>query len=328
MATTLPSDMKVYDPKIQTGFTEQLIQNTEAFNGASKGAIKMVTSRKAGDYDYDAFFKSVSGLVSRRDETSISAATALKLTQDENIGVKLNRKIGPVEATLASFRKAGLDQGALKIVAGQQSAKAVTVDMLNTALAGGVAALNNQSDVKYTVPASGTITTPSLVSGLYKFGDAANMIEMLVMHSKVYADLIKEQIAANITGVSNFNISAGSPLSLNRPILVTDSDALKSVTGTGTAAVTNYYTLGLTADALIVEDSEEEFITMDMVTGLENLVLRMQGEYAYSLKIKGFKWDVANGGKNPNAGAIGTGSNWDTNRTSFKDFGGIIIQSR
>ena len=328
MATTLPSDMKVYDPKIQAGFTEQLIQNTEAFNSASNNTIRLVTNREPGDYDYEAFFQNISDLVTRRDETSVSAATSQKLTQEEDIGVKLNRKIGPVDATLASFRKAGLNDGALRFVAGQQAAKAVTVEMLNTGLAAEVAALNTQSALKTTVATNGTLDTPNLVTGLSKVGDASDNIAIWVMHSKVYFDLIKDQIADNIDGVSSFNIFQGRPGTLNRPVLVTDSPSLLATGGSGTGAYTNYFTLGLTRDALLLEDSEEETIAMDIITGLENLVMRMQGEYAYSLRLKGFKYDVANGGKNPNAAAIGTGTNWDKNRASIKDLGGVIIQSR
>jgi hypothetical protein len=43
--------------------------------------------------------------------------------------------------------------------------------------------------------------------------------------------------------------------------------------------------------------------------------------------VKGFKWDVSNGGANPADAALATGSNWDVASTSYKDFGGVIIQS-
>src|SRR3546814_2639504 len=52
------------------------------------------------------------------------------------------------------------------------------------------AALANQSAVTYTVPTSGTMNTAGLVSGLSKFGDAANQVGAWVMHSKVFFDQI------------------------------------------------------------------------------------------------------------------------------------------
>lgn len=323
MAIGKASDFKVYQEYFQTGVVETLTQNSNAFNAASRGAIRLSTASLRGDYAYRAFFESISGLASRRDTTSVSAATDLAITQDDFISVKMSRKIGPVAQTVDAFKKAMAGRSAeeMNILLGEQTAKAMQVEMLNSALSAGSAALAAQSDVLYTVAASGTMTTSGLVSGLSKFGDAADRIACWVMHSKVYYDLVAQQISANIDGVSNFNVATGTPVTLNRPVLITDSASL--ITG----SPSNYYTLGLTADALQIENSEEETMVVDLVSGLENLVYRFQGEYAYNLGVKGFKWDTANGGANPAAAAIATGSNWDVASTSYKDFGGIIIQS-
>jgi hypothetical protein len=323
MAIGKASDFKVYQEYFQTGIVETLTQNSNAFNAASRGAIRLSTASLRGDYAYRAFFETISGLASRRDTTSVSTATDLAITQDEFISVKLSRKLGPVAQTMDAFAKAMGNRSAeeMNILLGNQVAKAMQVEMLNSTLTAGVAALNNQSDVKYTIAASGTMTTAGLVSGLAKFGDAADRIVCWVMHSKVYYDLVAAQISANIDGVSNFNVATGTPVTLNRPVLISDS---ASLTG---GSPTNYYTLGLTADALQVENSEEERMIVEPVTGLENLVVRMQGEYAYNLGVKGFKWDVSNGGANPADAALATGSNWDVASTSYKDFGGVIIQS-
>ena len=330
MATGLPSDMKYQDPFIQTGYSEVITQQIDLFNGQSNGTIALRSNRKEGDYDYAAFFQNAGGLVSRQDQTSISSATGIKLTQDEIISVKINRKIGPAEWTRSSFLKAGLDPDAISIAAGEQAAKDAMADMVNTGLAGAVAALNNQSDVKHTIASSGTLNTAGLVDGLAKFGDRADRIAAFVMHSKNFFDLVQYQISPSNNGdqIANTVVIEGSPATLNRPVIVTDSDSLVSTTGTGTAAVTDYFTLGLTTDAIVLEETEEEYITFDEVTGLEQILMRMQGEFAFNLGVKGFQWDVANGGKNPNAAALATGTNWDAVMNSYKDFAGVIIQSR
>lgn len=41
--------------------------------------------------------------------------------------------------------------------------------------------------------------------------------------------------------------------------------------------------------------------------------------------MKGFAWDVANGGANPTDNALATGSNWDMTATSFKDLAGVSL---
>lgn len=327
MATGKASDFKVYQEYLQTRMTEILTQNGQAFNAASNGAIVMSTQSKRGDYEYEAFFKSISSLVSRRDTTSVSGATDLALTQDEFIRVKLNRKIGPVANTRDSFRKimSRYSETEFTDIIAEQASAAQQLDMLNSTLRAGRAALANQSDVLYTIPSSGTMTTAGLVNGLSKMGDAQDRVVCWVMHSKVWFDLIQQQISANIDGISNFNVQTGTAVTLNRPVVVSDSAAL-AVTS-GSPETTTYYTLGLTANGLLAESTEEDDVVVDEVTGNENLIVRIQGEYAFNAGVKGFKWDVSNGGANPNDTALGTGSNWDTAVTSYKDFAGVVIAS-
>lgn len=328
MAIGKASDFKIYQEYLQTRVSEVLTQNGAAMAGASNGAIRLTTVSKRGDYEYESFFKSISGLVSRRDITSVSAATDLAMTQDEFIRVKLNRKIGPVAQTRDAFRKltGRFSQTEMSGIIGEQAAVAMQLEMLNSGLLATRAALVTGSSTLYAVPSTGTLSTAGLVSGLAKLGDRADRIVAWVMHSKPYYDLVQSQITANIDGISNFNVSSATPVTLNRPVIVTDSDSL--VVTAGSPAVTTYYTLGLTADAILCENTEEEDVVFDDVTGLENLVVRMQGEFAYNLGLKGFKWDTTNGGVNPAAGAIGTGSNWDQAVTSYKDWGGVVITSR
>lgn len=328
MAVGKASDFKVYQEYLQTRMTEILTQNGTAFNQASNGAIVMTTQSKRGDYEYEAFFKSISGLISRRNTASTSPVPDLALTQDEFIRVKLNRKIGPVANTRDSFRKimSRYSETEFTDIIAEQASVAQQLDMLNSVLLAGRAALVNYgSDVLYTIPSNGSLSTVGLVNGLAKFGDRADRIVCWVMHSKAYYDLVKDQIAENIDGVSNFNVRTGTPLTLNRPVVVTDSDAL--VVTSGSPATTTYYTLGLTANALLAESTEEDDIVVDEVTGNENLIVRIQGEYAFNAGVKGFKWDVGNGGANPSDAAIGTGSNWDTAVSSKKDLAGVVIAS-
>jgi hypothetical protein len=56
--------------------------------------------------------------------------------------------------------------------------------------------------------------------------------------------------------------------------------------------------------------------------------MRLQGEFAFNVGLKGFQWDVTNGGANPTDSALGTGSNWDLIAADIKDTSGIIIQSK
>lgn len=331
MAAGQASDFKIYQEYLKSRVSETLTQNGALFNAASNGTIVLTSAQKPGQYEYESFFKNIGGLITRRDTTSVSAATALPMTQDEFIRVKLNRKIGPVDQTRDSFRKifGRFDAAEFSGLLGVQIANGMQLGMLNDSLLALRAALAAQASVLSKVGTSPvtTMTTPGLVDGLAKFGDRGDRVSCWVMHSKVYYDLVKQQIAANITNVSNFNVATGTPVTLNRPVVVSDSESLVIRASSPASAITGYYTLGLTSNAVLAEETETEDVVLMDITGLEQLVTRLQGEFAFNVGVKGFKWDVANGGANPSNTALGTGSNWDPAVTNFKDYAGVIIQS-
>jgi Major capsid protein 13-like len=329
MAIGKASDFKIYNDQFFGGLVEQTQQDTQALGSAG---ITVRTRAIRGEYDYRSFISKISGLVSRRDTAAVTAATDLAVPMGEMVSVKVNRKIGPVAQTLDSWRKAALafadaqqgDDGAQAFsrYLGAMAAKDVAVDMLDTGLIAAWKAIEQQATNVHTVAANGTMTTAALVSGLSKLGDAANRITGFVMHSKVYYDLVQAQIAANTLQVSGGVVATGTPVTLNRPVYVTDSASLL-VAGTPDL----YRTLALTNDGIMIENSENQELAFTLVTGLENLVHRMQGEFAYNVGLKGFRWDVANGGANPNSTAIATATNWDKVATSNKDLLGVSIVS-
>lgn len=335
MAIGTKANFKVYNEFVHAGLVETLTQNSDAFNAASRGAIVLSSVNRRGDFAYESFFANTANLVTRRiteGTGSTSTVEDLALSQDEHISVKINRKIGPVANTLDSFKKiqtGPYNENALNFAIGVQAAKAMQVDQVNSAIRALRAGLYNKSDAKFDVPSNGTLKTTSLVSGLSKRGDASDAVILWVMHSKAYFDLVQYQITPTNNGdlIANAAVVAGSPTTLGRPVLIIDSPALVSSTG-GSNPVDEYYTLGLTANAGRVEDSEETTVVSEFVTGAENLMVRYQGEFAYNLALKGFKWDVQTGGKNPSDATVGTGSNWQVAMTSVKDWGGVAIKSR
>ena len=314
----------IYPELVHGGMVETLVQNTDAFNAESGNTIRLVTARRRGDFAQESFIKNVSGLVNRRGVAGSPenpAVTSNPVPMDEFVSVKINRRVGPIDQTLDSFRKLGenADLEVLSRKIGVQIAKAIQVDQLEAGLTSLVAGITAQGTLTNTTSPETTLGTNRLVDGLALFGDAGSRIKMWVMHSKVYYDLVKDQIALNIDGISNFNVANAAPVTLNRPVLVSDSASL--VNGG------IYTTLGLTEDAVTLEDSEEESLMGDLITGKDNLVVRLQGEFAYNIKLKGTAWDVANGGVNPDDTALGTGTNWDSVMDDVKDLAGVAIQT-
>lgn len=324
MATSTPASTRFQDPFFQSGFSEVLTQQADVFNERSRSALQLRTNRKHGDFDFAAFFQNAT-LISRLDPEAAGAATAVALSQDTDVGVKLTRMIGPVEWSRQAFLKAGLDQDAFRVAAGRQSAVESLIEMVDAGLLGTVSALRGQAAAVSDTGAT-TLNTTELVSGLELFGDRADRIVAWVMHSKSAFDLLKFQVdpANNGDVIANRAVISGSPATLNRPIIVSDSDALFE---DGATSGRDHFVLGLTEGGLVIEDTEEEFATVEEITGqAKGIVMRLQGEYAYNLHVKGFKWDTANGGKNPQEAALGTSTNWDPTRQSVKDFaGGVIV---
>lgn len=314
----------IYPELVHSGISETLVQNTAAFNAASQGAIRLVPQKRMGDFAQISFFKNVANLIAWRGVSGSPEnpdVTPLTLPADEFVSVKLNRRIGPVDATLDAFKKMGRDPN-MEVVSfglGEQVAKAQQVEWLNDGLGSVVAGITNQRSLTNTTSPEAVLDTNRLVDGLALFGDAASRIVIWVMHSKVYYDLVKSQIAANIDGVSNFNVATASPITLNRPVLVTDSTDL--VNGSV------YSTLGLSADPVVIEESESPFVHTEIISGKDNLVVRLQGEYSYNMGLRGLAWDVVNGGINPDNTALGTGSNWDSVMDDVKDLPGVAIQT-
>lgn len=323
------SNFKIYHDEMRGGIVETLTQASNYFNSVG-GAITLSTVSRRGEYAKESFFKNLATIVSRRDTTSVSSAADLPMTMDEIISVKLNRKIGPVAQTYDAFAKMAMNMSpeAFSVLLGGMIGKAMQVEMLNSGLRAARAALVQNTNVLHDM-ATGTLTTAGLVTGLSKFGDAAQNIVAWVMHSKNFFDLMQHQIGTSANGdiVSGVVVQQATPATLNRPVIVTDSDALKVAGGSGSGAYTDYHVLGLTSNAIVLENTETERVVLDEVTGLENLVIRLQGEYAYNLGVKGYKYDTTVGA-NPTDTNVGTSSTWDKAVTDDKDVAGIIIQCR
>ena len=315
MAVGTQSDFVVYDDEFFEGAYETIQQNVDAFNGASNGCIQLIPDVHRGDWRKRSFFQVVSGgLIARRDPTSVSAVTSGKMTQDDAAEPKLSRRIGPIEQTLSAWKKIGSDEAEFSYILGQQAGPEMFQNHLNTALMAiesaldGVAALENDDS-------GATILTSGLIDTKFLLGDKAGRIGLWVMHSKVYADLVKEQAALKITDVSNVNIYQGVPITLGIPVLVTDSSSL-IISGTAN----QYITLGLVPGAVTVRESEQKTLVSELVTGYENLTYRIQGEYAITVGVMGFDFT---GSANPNDAAIGSSANWSQVATSTKDCGGV-----
>lgn len=323
------SDFVVYDEQIQVGIVDRITQNLNAFNNASDNALILRDERVIGDYERNAMFKNPVAAI-RRDTTSTADLPSVIVEQVEQVSVKLNRGITPIEQTLDSFKKIGMMSddalGEAGYQRGQSIADAILQDQLNNTIRALRAAIYNQAAVAHDSTTS--LVTSDLSKAMSKMGDRSNEIVAWIMHSTQYFDLIGEQInpASQVYNVGSIIIQGGSPATYGRPVVVVDSPALivdESVTSTPDL---KYFTLGLRSNAATCKASEEETIYTEIISGKVNLTVRTQGEFAYNVGLQGFKWDVG-GGENPTDAALGTGANWLNIYDDHKTFAGVAIKS-
>jgi hypothetical protein len=206
---------------------------------------------------------------------------------------------------------------------GEQAAKAVMVEQVNSVLAAAANAMVTNTGILNDVSGtSGTCTFTNLANTLRKFGDAHQNIAAWVMHSTQWFDLGLDAIATSVDSVVSDIVRVFEVPTLGKRVVVTDSASLIVTADTPDS----YYVLGLVENGASCVDTEAETMVMDLVSGLEQISYRLQGEYAYNLGLKGYTWDIANGGANPSAAALATGTNWDQVATDDKDTAGVILK--
>lgn len=319
MATGLVSDFKIYEEQFFSGLAEKAADSAAIFNERSNGAIILETKDLVGNYTQASFFPVISNLITRQDLTSVAAATSLKATQDEFVGVKVNQKIGPIDNTLNALRRtiAKMTPEAYSMYLGSQIGDAIIQRMVTVGIKALVAAITGNAGCLYDVSTTETLNSMNLISGRALFGDRSEEIVCWIMHSKPWNDLLKNQVAEGLDTISGMALGKGIAATMGRPQVVTDNASLINSA--------KYYNLGLVPGALRITESEGQNIVKEWVTGLEQLVYRVQGELAFNIEVKGFKYDIANGGSNPADATIATTTNWDQVATSDKDTAGVCV---
>jgi len=195
--------------------------------------------------------------------------------------------------------------------------------MVNDAVSALVAALRNNSGVVYDYAATGanaTIDHTALIRGRALFGDAFGRIRGWGMNGAAFHKLVEAQLSVASGNVGDFAVYEGQAGTLGLPAFVSDAPAFATAGTPG-----EYHVLGLVPNAAVLTVSEAPYMATDETILKENILYAFQGEYAFNLELKGYKWDISNGGANPDASALATGTNWDKVVANDKDTAGIVI---
>ncbi|MBP8812324.1 MAG: hypothetical protein KBE25_00635 [Laribacter sp.] len=312
------SDIKVFNDYLKQTTIETISQMVEKFNAASNGAVRLTPQGIDGDFLQESIWSGLHAAQRRVDRYATNGAqSATALAQIQANSVKVAGGFGPIlwePGQLAWIQKNPAE--ALEVISRNLS-EAIIADQLNTAIAALVAAISNVAGATNDVSATAGITYGAINGAHAKFGDASGLLVAQVMTGEVFHKLVGQNLA---NAAQLFNSQSVNIVDiLGRPVIVTDAPALYSAGTPNKQKV-----LSLADSAAIVHDGSDVITSVQTSNGKERIETTFQADYSFGLGLKGYAWDIANGGKSPTDAEIATGSNWDQVATSLKGTAGVI----
>ena len=319
------SDLAKFNEQTYSTLTEVVAQQVEKFNAASAGTIVLRSGRNKAAYSETAMFGAVAGLVRRRDPNSDGAVSAKAMKHIKDVSVKVAGGCPPVLMNPAWYAWIQQNTAVAAAALAQQLAKQQMQDMLNVGISAGYAALAQVAALVFDGSAA-TFDASYFAKGSRKFGDSASSISGWIMHSSPTFDFYQANIA-NSGHLFNYGTVNVVRDPFGRVLIVTDSSSLVTVDGVS-SGVDKYHTLGLVPGGIIVEDNGDFYANVQETNGKENIERSYQAEWSYQLGVKGFAWDMTNGGAAPSNAALATATNWDKYATENKELAGVVVESR
>lgn len=314
------SDLTVFQEYSYSTFQELLQHNFNLFNDATLGGLVLVPGSMLGDFSYEAMWTRITGLVKRRNAYGSGAVAAKNLGMETMTKVKVAAGTPPVNIPPSMFTWIQKSPEEAGVVIGRQLAEDALEDMVLVAAKAFVAAVSGVAGLVHDGTA-GTITLAGLNTAASKMGDRADRIMCWLMHSKNAFDLYGAALAngQNLFSFGNVKVMQDG---FGRPFIVSDSAALPY---TVAGPATRYHVLGLTQGAVVIEQNNDFMDNVVTSNGDENIQRTYQAEWTYNAGVKGFAWDVTNGGKSPNDAALTTTTNWDKRAgADIKELAGVL----
>lgn len=299
------SDMKVYNDDIVGTTIELLGQKTDQFNAASGGAIVLSTAAWRGDFSRESFFNQIASAKRRVDRyAAIASQAATALTQGEHVGVKVAGGFGPVLFEPAQMTWLNEDPASAIRAISEGFSDALLADQLNTAVGSAVAAVSGQAALVNDVSATGGLTLNVLNNSHAKFGDQSQLLVADVMTGAAWHKLIDKALTNSSRLFASGNVMVVDIL--GKRYVISDIPALYEAGTPNKSKV-----LSVVANGIIVDNASDIISNVDTSNGNTRIQTTWQADYTFGLKLKGYSWDVANGGKSPLDAELFTATNWD-----------------
>lgn len=306
------SNMQVYNDEIVGTTIELLGQKTDQFNAASGGAIVLSSAAFRGDFSRESFFNQIASARRRVDRYAAQAAvTPTALTQGEHVGVKVAGGFGPVIFEPSQMTYLNEDPASAIRAISEGFSDALLQDQLNTAVAAARAAVSGQAALVNDVSASAGLTLNVLNNSHAKFGDRSQLLVTDVMTGAAWHKLVDKALTNSSQLFASGNVLVVDIL--GKRYVVSDIPALY-VAGTPNKS----YVLSVVANGIIVDNASDIIANMETKNGNTRIETTWQADYTFGLKLKGYSWDVTNGGKSPTDAELATASNWDKAVTENK----------
>lgn len=320
------SQMEVFNKYFMPATIETLAQMVDKFNAASNGSIVLTTEGFEGDFVMTSFFKNLSNARRRVDRYGTNnAVTPIDLSQDKFVAVRIAGGFGPVRYEPSQMTWLNKPTAEGVEVASRAFAELLLQDQLNTVIAALVAAIGNQgAAATVDVSASKKVDYLTVNESHALFGDHSSQIVAQVMDGIQYHNFIALNLANAQTLFQAGNVRVVDIL--GRPSVVTDAPALFTAAAGEDAAKRRV--LSLTTGAALVRDPRNLVSNVETSNGKERIETTLQIDYDFTVGLKGYAWDMANGGKSPTDSEIATGSNWDLVVSSIKHSAGVMAEGQ
>lgn len=314
MATTVNSDVVIYNDQAQTAYLERMQDVLDVFNASSNGALILRNELIEGDLRERSMY-TIPGSVAHRDVNSTATIQGQKIGSDEQVGVKTPWKYGPYETTYEAFYRRARSPEEFSQLVGQHMADATLDYMIAAAFAALDAAIGGNA----AMVAQGSFSTDHkkvLTKGMRKFGDRFARIAIFAMDSDAYFDLVDDAIAEKVYEEAGFVIYGGQPGTMGKPVLVSDKIPGDAI-------------FGLQPGAVEVVESQPPIVRSYPIDNQENLGLGYRAEGTFNVELLGYSWKTntsPSAPMNPNLAQLGTSANWRKYASSNKATAGVIIE--
>lgn len=312
------TNMQVFVDNARELVFEKLGQQIEKFNAASNNTLQLSSDGFSGDFFERSFYNSLAASRRRVDRYAANGAvSATALAQSKAVEVKVAGGFGPIIFEPSQMAWISSNPAEALNVISNSMTEAILQDQINSAIAALVAAISNQAAARNDVSGSSAVTQIALNNTDAKFGDSSSLLVARIMRGATYHKLIGQNLVNASTLFNSGNVTVVDVL--GKPVVVTDAPSLY-VAGTPNKEIV----LTLVSGAIVIGGTSDLITNVDTTNGKERIETTFQGDYTFTMKMLGYSWDTANGGKSPTDAEIATGTNWDLFVTDIKHSAGVI----